>query len=212
MKQTQNSIITLIGHKGHGKTAFSEKLIIHLNKPTIIADPRCQYNPDVARRLHFTSVGLFRKWISSNYRDFITYRLECIVNCHDDDFEELTTLVSKMKKVTFLIDEVDMFFDTRADKKHPLYKLVHYGRHNEIDIVSTSRRPANISRNLTSQTDTFYLSKITEPVDTKYFKMRYGQAIIERLQSLKKFEFLKVEEDKIDVVKTTMRDIAILSA
>ncbi len=212
MQQTQNSIITLIGHKGHGKTAFSEKLIIHLNKPTIIADPRGQYNPDVARRLHFTSVGLFRKWISSNYRDFIAYKLECIVNCHDDDFEELTNLVSKMKKVTFLIDEVDMFFDTRADKKHPLYKLVHYGRHNEIDIVSTSRRPANISRNLTSQTDTFYLSKITEPVDTKYFKMRYGQAIIERLQSLKKFEFLKVEEDKIDLVKTTMRDIAILSA
>ncbi len=212
MKQTQNSIITLIGHKGHGKTAFSEKLIIHLNKPTIIADPRGQYNPDVARRLHFTSVGLFRKWISSNYRDFIAYKLECIVNCYDDDFEELTNLVSKMKKVTFLIDEVDMFFDTRADKKHPLYKLVHYGRHNEIDIVSTSRRPANISRNLTSQTDTFYLSKITEPVDTKYFKMRYGNAIIERLQSLNKFEFLKVEEDKIDLVKTTLRDIAILSA
>ncbi len=212
MKQTQNSIITLIGHKGHGKTAFSEKLIIHLNKPTIIADPRGQYNPDVARRLHFTSVGLFRKWISTNYRDFIAYKLECIVNCHDDDFEELTNLVSKMKKVTFLIDEVDMFFDTRADKKHPFFRLVHYGRHNEIDIVSTSRRPANISRNLTSQTDTFYLSKITEPVDTKYFKMRYGQSIIERLQSLKKFEFLKVEEDKIDLVKTTLRDIAILSA
>ncbi len=211
MKQTQNKIITIIGHKGHGKTAFSEKIIIHLNKPTIVADPRGQYNIDIARRLHFKSVGIFRKWIYSNYKDFIKYKLECIVNCHDDDFNELATIVSKMKKVTFLVDEVDMFFDTRADKKHQMYKLVHYGRHNEIDIVSTSRRPANISRNLTSQTDTFYISKMTEPTDTKYFKQRFGESIVPVIQNLKKFNFLEIDDEKRKIVKTTKKDIEILS-
>ena len=196
MKQTQNKIITIIGHKGYGKTTFSEKIIIQLNKPTVIADPLGQYNIDIDRRLHFKSVGIFRKWIYSNYKNFIQYKLECVVNCHDEDFGELASIVSKMRRVTFLVDEIDMFFDTRADKKNHMYHLVHYGRQNEIDIVSTSRRPANISRNLTSQTVTFYISKMTEPNDTRYFKKRFGESVVSTIQNLKKFNFLEIDDEK----------------
>ena len=39
----QNKILTVIGHKGYGKTTLTEKLMIELDKPSIICDPRFQY-------------------------------------------------------------------------------------------------------------------------------------------------------------------------
>jgi hypothetical protein len=156
-------------------------------------------------------VASFSKWISANYLIFKKFKLEIIVNASDDDFEELATLVNKMKNITFVIDEIDMFFDTRADKKSQMYKMVHYGRHNKIDIITTSRRPANISRNLTSQTDVFYFSRLREPNDKKYIKALLGTQAVEIVDKLSKFSFLRVEDEDKRVIKTTIKQMEILS-
>jgi hypothetical protein len=208
----QNRIITVVGQKGYGKTTLTEKIIIGLNKPTIIADPRQQYNDDPKRRVLFRSVASFKQWIKANYGIFKRYKLELIVDVTKSNFNELATLVSKMEKVTFLIDEVDLFTDALGRKDDALDGLIHYGRHNQIDLVTTSRRPANISRNLTSQTDFFYLSRLAEPNDTKYFKQKYGNDIIPILQNLPKYEFLQVDdENNKKRIITTSRDVKILS-
>ena len=210
----QNSITTIIGHKGYGKTTLTNALMLLNSKPTIIADPRFQYEKN-DRRLTFKSVSKFRSWItkSSNYRAFKHYKLELIVNAFDDTFEELAEIVSKMKDITFVVDEIDMFFDTRTSNKSFMYKLVHYGRHNEIDLITTSRRPANISRNLTSQTDIFYFSRLREPHDKKYIKDAVGSEFVEVVENLEKFEFLKIDDElNSSIVKTTQKDLDLLSA
>jgi len=212
MRTIQNKIITVVGQKGYGKTTLTEKLIVGLDKPTIIADPRQQYSDEPNRRILFTSVASFRNWIKVNYPIFTKYKLELIVDVTKKDFNELATLVSKMKNITFLIDEVDMFTNPLGKKDDAIDGLIHYGRHNQIDLVTTSRRPANISRDLTSQTDFFYLSRLAEPNDTKYFRAKYGNDIIPTLQNLKKFEFLQVDdENNKKRVYTTPKDVQILS-
>lgn len=210
----QNKIYTVIGHKGFGKTAFTEKLAILTNKPTIILDPRFQYEEN-KRRIVFTSVSKFISWISQkdNYKTFIKYKLELVVRAIDiEDAEELAALIYKMKKITFVIDEIDMFFDTRTNKKSYFNKLVQYGRHFEIDIITTSRRPANISRNLTALTDIFYFSRLREPTDKKYIKDTAGAAAENIVMNLEKFSFLKIEDEKKEIIKTTLEDLKILSA
>ena len=210
----QNKIISVIGHKGYGKTTLTEKLAILTDKPTIICDPRFQYNTVLLRRLHFKSVSSFRKWLSekNNYMIFKKYKLEIIVNAFTDTFEELATLVNKMNNITFVIDEIDMFFDTRADNKTQMYKMVNYGRHNKIDIITTSRRPARINRDLTSQTDVFYFSRLREPNDKKYIKALYGADEVSQVENLEKFSFLRCEDDKKEIIKTTIKDMQILQA
>jgi hypothetical protein len=208
----QNKIYTVIGHKGYGKTTLTEKLAIETDKPTIIADPRGQYEPN-DRRIIFTSVLNFIMFIESNYTKFKQGKLELVVTCTLDDFEELGKYVYRMKKVCFVIDEIDMFFDTRATSKNIVNKLVQYGRHNQIDIITTSRRPANISRNLTALTDVFYFAKIREPNDKKYVKQSIGDEFVKTVESLNRFEFLKVDIDteSKEIIKTTMRDLQVLS-
>lgn len=209
----QNQIRTIIGHKGYGKTKFTEVQMIQADKPTIILDPRMQYEENI-RRIVFTSVSKFQKFITKrdNFRLFMNYKLELVVNAIDqEDAELLAELVYKMKNVTFVIDEVDMFFDTRTPKTSFFNKLVQYGRHNQIDIITTSRRPANISRNLTALTDIFYFSRLREPNDKKYIKALLGNEYVEMIADLPKFSFLKVEDENKEIVKTTLKDVEILS-
>jgi hypothetical protein len=209
-----NSITTIIGHKGDGKTVLSEMLTLINNKPTIIADPRGQYPTNLKRRLLFTNPSKLLLWLAKidNFKNFYNYKLELVCKVDDENIQELINGAIKMFKITLLIDEIDMFFPTTATNKNAIYKAVHYGRHNEIDIISTSRRPANISRNLTSQTDTFYFSKITEPKDLQYLKeISSNEDLIKKVQSLEKYNFVKIEENGIySIVKTTELDIKII--
>ncbi|AXX87159.1 hypothetical protein AMRN_1423 [Malaciobacter marinus] len=207
----QNKIYTIIGHKGYGKTTLTEKLAILTDKPTIILDPRFQYEENI-RRLVFTSVSKFHKFITKrdNYKLFMKHKLELVVNTIDEA-EELAETIFKMKNITFVIDEIDMFFDTRTDKKSYFNKLVQYGRHNRIDIITTSRRPANISRNLTALTDIFIFSRLREPNDKKYIKALLDSSYAEMIADLNKFEFLRIEDEKKEIIKTTEKDLQILS-
>lgn len=193
----QNKIITVIGHKGYGKTKLTEMLVLLGNKPTIIADPRYQYEPKPYRR-HFKSVGAFRKWIHvrDNLRTFYACKLELVVNGIDEDtFEELAAIVYKLKEITFLVDEIDLFAPPTMTRKASFYKLIHYGRHSRIDIVTTSRRPANISRNLTSQTDLFFFSRVREPNDKNYIAHYIGKEHVTTAEKLEKFSFLLIDDD-----------------
>lgn len=212
-RPVHNKITTIIGHKGHGKTTLTEMIMIRYNKPTIIIDPRFQYQTSSNRRLAFTSVSAFKKWITKreNYRLFIDYKLEIVVNAFIDTFQEAAEIIYKMKKIVFVVDEIDMFFDTRATNKNKMYDFVHYGRHNEIDIITTSRRPANISRNLTSQTDIFYFSKLREPMDKKYIKDSVGMEFVSTVENLERYSFLKIDDDhNQEIIKTTIQEVELL--
>ena len=158
----QNKIYSIIGHKGYGKTKLTELLVLLNRKPCIIADPRYQYDTKEYRR-HFKSVGHFRKYILNNHNrgEFYRCKLELVVNGLDEEtFEELASIVFKMKDISFLVDEIDMFAPPTMTRKASFYKIIHYGRHNRIDLFTTSRRSANISRNLTSQTDVVFFSRV----------------------------------------------------
>lgn len=208
----QNKIYTVIGHKGYGKTVLTEMLAIVTGKPTIILDPRFQYVEN-DRRIHFRSLQSFKRFIMNkdNFRAFMNYKLELVVNVIDiEDSEELASLVYMMKNITFVIDEIDMFFDTRTNKNSYFNKLVQYGRHNKIDIITTSRRPANISRNLTALTDIFYFSRLREPNDKLYIKNILGTEYMEQVADLEKFSFLRVEDESKMIVKTSEKDLKIL--
>lgn len=204
----QNKIYTIIGQKGHGKTKLTEILTTLNNKPVIIADPRYQYECKPYRRF-FKNVGHFRKYILNNInrREFYRCRLELVINgLNRDSFDELAALVLKMKNISFLVDEIDMFADSRMTNKAPFYSLIHYGRHNQIDIFTTSRRSANISRDLTSQTDIIIYTRVKEPNDKKYIANYIGDEYVSIARSLPKFSFLVIDEhDQAEVIKISQK-------
>lgn len=117
-------------------------------------------------------IDLFDQFTEYPLKDIYFYKSKFIKPIRlkiftDTDFTFICFVVSQIKNLCLIVDEVD-FFDDPIRPNEYWRRLIHYSRHYNIDIITTSRRPHNISRDLTSQTDLFCLFQITEPRDLVY--------------------------------------------
>ena len=121
----------------------------------------------------------------------------CISIFDQDAFALLCEVVITHKDLLFVVDEVD-FFDSPSSQAREFKKMIHYSRHYSIDIITTSRRPANISRDLTSQTDAFSIFRITEKRDLDYFYALNAE-LPEAIRALQEHHYIEYDHDRIEV-------------
>jgi cytidylate kinase len=183
-------IKTIIGKKGSGKTTLTKHLVNYRSKPVIIVDLFNQFHGqrffEVPKLLDFIIEG-----------GLTISRPVCISIFDQADFAILCEVVIRHKDLLFVIDEVD-FFDSPASQAREFKKMIHYSRHYGIDIITTSRRPANISRDLTSQTDIFSIFRITEKRDLDYFYALNAE-LPEQIKALQPHHYIEYDHDSITV-------------
>lgn len=175
-------ITTVFGKKGTGKTTYAAKMIAERDrgKDCLIVDLFDQFSGYPLINLetfYYHAVHGFPK----NPVRLAIYEL--------GDFGNVCKVVAAMKNVLLVVDEVD-FFDSATKQVREFKRLIHYSRHYRVDLITTSRRPANVSRDLTSQTDDFIIFTLSERRDLDYFGAM-AEDLPDRIRALKKFEFIK---------------------
>lgn len=106
----------------------------------------------------------------------------------------------------YAIDEVDRFCDNGRLKvpkqkagepsRDPALKdLINYGRHRKVSAICTSRRPAQVARELTSQCAEIRCFRTTEPRDIRYFADIMGDTAANKLPSLGQYQYLRWTDD-----------------
>jgi hypothetical protein len=88
-----------------------------------------------------------------------------------------------------LIDEADMMAPPMREPA-ALRELMARGRHHAIDVVAIARRPAEVSRLITSQAAELYCFRIHEPRDVTFLGGIMG-ADAKQLPELQPFEYLR---------------------
>lgn len=127
-----------------------------------------------------------------------------------EHFESVTALALSYGKLgpglIYGVDEVDRFCDNgrlKVPDRKPgqpvrdpaLKELINYGRHRKISAICTSRRPAQVARELTSQCSEIRCFKTTEPRDIRYFADIMGEIPSSFLPKLKEYSYLKWTDD-----------------
>lgn len=144
-----------MGRKGSGKTVLSKYI-----------------SQNIERLIVWDFLGQFECNDIANH----TEKLEKILNhsvynvavrLPEYYFPFICQFVKQQGKCTFLIDEIDMISSPTTIPKELDY-LLRYGRHHEIDIIATARRPAEVHRNLTANSDDIYVYQTHEPRDLTY--------------------------------------------
>lgn len=108
-------------------------------------------------------------------------------------FAAVTTLVIACGKMIFAIDEVDRV--SSAGYAPPgLDYLINQGRHVQVSLMGSSRRPAQVPRELTSQCHRFVIFKMTEPADLDYLQDYIGRDARQKLPTLHDYKFVEWEE------------------
>jgi len=111
----------------------------------------------------------------------------------EGDFAEVCGLVYAAGDMAFVVEEVDMFF--RGDVPCAEFRhIIQRGRHENIELIGVTQRPKGFGRLFTSQVETFYIFKATEPVDIEYFRDRCGQQVADLLPTLEPFHYVRYSD------------------
>jgi hypothetical protein len=145
--------------------------------------------------------AFLRSHLDSNFR--VLYQPEIDPPTSLDDhapglaahFAAVTQLVIACGRLVYAIDEVDRVCSA-GWMPNGLDYLVNQGRHVQVSMVCTSRRPAQIARELTSQAHLFYCFKTTEPNDLRYLENYLGSQAMEEIPRLAPYNFVRWEESE----------------
>lgn len=188
---------TIIGMQREGKTELTKWFIRRRARPVIIVNPLAEkypgrsfavFNhtrPDIAMLEHIMERGLY-----------ISEPLN-LISPDPAHFSTICEVVKRHGNITLIVDEIDMF-DSARHIERSFYDLVMYGDgHYQCDIITTSRRPANISRDLRSQTQEWYIFRITDGNDLDEFR-RLNKELPDAIASLEPYHY--VVYDRRDIV------------
>lgn len=101
----------------------------------------------------------------------------------DEEIEEVARLIYARGELCFVCEEIPLY--TQAGYMPPLLgKLIRTGRHQQIDIVWTAQRAAEVPRTMTSLTDQWVLFSQTEPRDLSALADRCGREVADRVAGL----------------------------
>lgn len=149
----------ILGHRGSGKSRLARAIIAPARK-LLIVDTLGEHSV-LATRVDLQTLVTNLAANPTAYRYGVTpQNLETV--------DWLERVAAARPGCCIFIDEIDFWYpDSRATVGAGLSSLVRYGRHYNQSVVAIARRPADLSRTITSQA-TLWCFPMREPRDRAY--------------------------------------------
>jgi hypothetical protein len=89
--------------------------------------------------------------------------------------------------LTLVLEEADQIAPVTG-MSPDVARTISQGRHLNIEIIGTTRRPAEVTRLLTANADEYFVFRIQEPTDLTYLRSVLGPEAVLVVNRLEKFE------------------------
>ena len=161
-----NRVISVFGAKGSGKSTLV-KAMLEEHDRVIVLDTLGEY--ELAVRFGMDAC-LSALAAAEKSRSF-AYSLR-LPNA--DEYLDLMEVCYELPGTLLVLEETS-FYCSPASLPPELSALVRYGRHREIDQIYVARRPSEIHRDLTAQSDLIVSFRQQEPRDIAYLSAAAGE-------------------------------------
>jgi len=204
-------IKTVLGRKRHGKTTLLIKLLRERAKPALVVSFDTFMVAEFPSGQRFTRArALLNHLVEAGGVDVSRPLILSILGNQEEaeaEFNLFCKICIAHQNIIAIIDEIDIF-DSANSQDGEFYKMIHYQGHEFgglLDLVTASRKPSRISRDLRGQTDEFFLFKMTDSRDLAYIEEDISAGIVEQVRHLPKYSYLKydVAEESIQEFQTT---------
>jgi predicted AAA+ superfamily ATPase len=167
MPNITNSIVTIVGKKGTGKTSRIKEIIIEGNYQQIfVLDFLYEYS---AYANDMTNVSNDPRFISKF--------------CKESWGKCKTNIKSVM-----ILDEIHLYGKNQFD----INFVYRCGRHAKLDIIASAQRFYDLPVIVRSQTNRFDVFQITEPRDLDYLEKCISKDVLSTIQNLKTLEYVQL--------------------
>lgn len=161
----RNTIETILGRKGYGKTTLAAELLED-ERRAIVLDTMGGYGHVVDRVVWGFDASVEAMLQASKERRF---RLALRVY-EQDEWLGLLDMAWELEDYLLVVEETSIVCGTPPFLHGELSKLVRFGRHRQISQIYIARRPTEIPRDLTAQSDHVITFQQTEPRDLQFLQ------------------------------------------
>lgn len=180
------SRIAILGRTGSGKTVLS-KTLQSCYPRVLIIDMVKDYAPD--GETHFFSRFAEFSAFLLRYQHAERLRVVFQFDIHERDYlgvaEEIFALAYDWGNCLVNVDECQYF-----DHSHYLKQLILVGRRRNIATLCSTQRPANLSKDIVSQSSDLFVGTLFETNDLKYLKDSLNPEDIQKVSSIPPHHFL----------------------
>lgn len=176
-----NNIVTsVVGQKGSGKSTLVKEMI-----------------EDYPRVVVFDTMGEYKNSIEgfdnalreiSRVRNKRRFKIALRIVEDENALRALAIVYDDLPRSLVVVEETS-FYCSPSYLPIEIKRFVRYGRHREISQIYVSRRPAEIHRDLTAQSDLIVSFRQHEPADIEYLRRVMGPAAM-NLPNLPKYHCL----------------------
>lgn len=169
---------SIVGVTGYGKTVYIKNFLLETDK-FIVMDLMGEYS----------TYGLNYIYFKNLVKDFKAKKLPDKIILNDiNNFSAMCDFMPYLEGYYFIVDEID-FFNSRKGSLKSFHNLISYGRHYNIYMLASARRPYDIPIIYTSQTRHFVAFHVNESRDCEFLH-RYVDFDDRFLMNLKEFEYI----------------------
>lgn len=196
----QNKITLIIAKKGTGKTTIANALALCQEKKVFWVTP--------------LDTGFFKKKVDClGFKELdLDNKLQaCYIVENDlDKVQECLKRISLIAKnsqegVLLVVDELDYYASSRLHHSSELFKMINYGRHNQLDMIFIARRLQDIPTTTATNVDFFIIGKnLNIKNDVKYYQNFLTDEAILETQKLDLGEFIKVSTNDGKISKLVL--------
>jgi DNA helicase HerA-like ATPase len=158
--------MSIFGTKGSGKSTLV-KAILEEHDRVFVFDTLGEY--ELAVRFGMEACLAACASAEKSRAFAYSFRLQ-----NTEDYLDLMEVCYELPGTLLVLEETS-FYCSPASLPAELSTLVRYGRHREIDQIYVARRPSEIHRDLTAQSDIIVSFRQQEPRDIQYLTAAAGQ-------------------------------------
>jgi hypothetical protein len=181
------------GKRGMGKTTEMARLLGTCTGGVLFFDALSRHESVLPGYRMVTQPGELKEYLRANRARRFRVLYQPRAGDLDAHFRAVCNVVRAFGSMIYAIDELDKMCGPRwGDSRMcpEFYHLVNYGRHCRVSMLATARRPMSVARGYTSECHEMRLFCVTERADLKYFEDYIGQADVQRLPRLPKYQYL----------------------
>lgn len=183
-------VVSVFGRKGSGKTTLVRELAASYDR-RIAFDTLGEYGQADGWTVVHDFEGALTLMSAPPARFAWSIRLSEIA-----DYFDLFELAFEIPNTLLLFEESSLFCSA-SYLPDQLSKLVRYGRHRNIDMVFVSRRPSEVNRDVTAQSDLIVTFRQHEPRDLMYLAAVSG-ANVDHVRTLGDYRVAVIQGDATD--------------
>lgn len=193
----ETSVVTIFGTRGSGKTTVSRSLQ-KIYSRVIIFDRLREYRKkgEPESTIFVQSFDDFSQKIKENFdKNKFRIIMEFSLDADAEEFNEACNLVYHTGNCLLVIEEIHHFASPHMLPKK-LKELYLTGRHQNIALIATTQRPAELHKTVISQSHFIFAGRVFEPNDIRYLSGFMYEAS-KQLQKIEKFNFLIYSDGEI---------------